>query len=917
VTELTGRRAECDVLDQFVAEVRGGSSRALVVHGEAGTGKTALLAYLAGRAEGCRVVRVVGVQTEMELAFATLHQLCAPLLAHLDGLPGPQRRALLTVFGLNVGPPPDGFVTGLAVLSLLAEAAVAEPLLCLVDDVQWADRASARLLAFVGRRLGAESVGLVLGTRGLSDDLAGFDQLAVGGLAEADARALLETALTVAIDAQVRDQIVAETRGNPLALLELPRTLTAAELAGGFGLPGVLRLPGSVEESFRRRVGALPEETRRLLALAAADPIGDAALIWRAADQLGVGLEAAEPAAEAGLAELGIRVRFCHPLVRSVAYRSASAPQRRQAHAALAVATDPGLDPDRHAWHRAQSVSGPDEEVAAELECSAGRARARGGLSAAAAFLERATMLTPDPARRAGRALDAAQAKMLAGAFDAALDLLAMATAGPACDLGQARPDLLRAQIAFAKSRGTDAAPLLLDVASRLEPIDSGLSRETYLDAMKAAMFAGRLAGPGGGLRDVARSVRSAGWPPDSLRAPDLILAGLAANFTEGYPASVPFIRRGLAAWEAWASGVSEEEEMRSLWMAGIAAERVWDDADYQRIAVRYVELARSTGSLSELPLALLHRAHVHLFSGELTAAASAFGELQAVADATGAHFTPYIAWALAAWRGAETEVSALIEATVTDAVEHGQGLSVAVASWGQALLYNGLGRYEQAVSAAHRASSYDGELTPKEWALVELVEAAVRSKMTDTAVGALSCLAPQADASGTNWALGIVARCRALLSEGDVAEDLYRQALVHLARTKMRPDLARAHLLYGEWLRRERRRGEARDQLRTAHDLLDAMGMAGFAERARRELQATGETARKRTGAATDQQLTAQERQIAQLARDGMSNPEIGARLFISPRTVQYHLGNVFSKLGISSRNQLGVVLSADALAD
>ena len=912
---LTGRHVECDILDQFVDAVRGGASRALVVNGEAGVGKTALLQYAADHADGCRVVRAVGVQTEMELAFATLHQLCAPLLPCLDRLCDPQREALLTVFGLSAGPPPERFLIGLAVLSLLAEAAAAEPLLCLVDDVQWADRASARVLAFVGRRLGTESVGLILGTRALSDDLAGFDQLTVAGLCEADARTLLESALAVPIDGQVRDQIVAETGGNPLALLELPRALTAAELAGGFGLPGVLRLPGSVEESFHQRVCALPAKTRRLLALAAADPIGDAALVWRAAGQLGVGPEAAEPAAEAGLAELGIRVRFCHPLVRSVAYRAASAADRRRAHAALAAAIDPVLDPERRAWHRAWSVSAPDEEVARELERSADRARARGGLSATAAFLERATMLTPDPARRASRALDAAEATMLAGAFDAALDLLAMADGGPIGERQQTRPDLVRAQIAFARSRGTDAAPLLLDVAGRLERTDPSLSRATYLDAMKAAMFAGRLAGPGGGLLDVARAVSEAGWPADCQRAPDLLLAGLAANFNDGYPAAAPLLRRGLAAWAAWAGEVSAQEEMRSLWMAGIAAERIWDEDGYQRMAARYVELARGTGSLSELPLALLHRGHMHLFAGELTAAASVFGELQAVADATGAHFTPYIGWALAAWRGDEPAVSALIEATYADAIEHGQGLSVAVASWAQALLCNGLGQYDQAVVAARRASSYDGELTPKDWALVELVEAAARSKLADTAAAALSALAPQADASGTDWAIGLVTRCRALLAEGDAAEELYRQAIAHLGRTRMRPDLARAHLLYGEWLRRQRRRGEARAQLRTAHDLLDAMGMAAFAERARRELHATGETARKRAGAPADQQLTAQESQIAQLARDGLSNPEIGARLFLSPRTVGYHLGNVFAKLGISSRNQLRLALPADAL--
>jgi DNA-binding CsgD family transcriptional regulator len=912
VTELTGRRAECDVLDQFLTAVRGGASRALVIYGEAGMGKTALLEYMADHAEGCRVVRAAGVQTEMELAFATLHQLCAPLLDYLERLPRPQRDALLTVFGLSAGPPPDRFLTGLAVLSLLSEAAGKEPLLCLIDDVQWADHASAQVLTFAARRLGTESVGLVLATRALSDDLAGLRRLAVAGLREADARALLEAALTGPVDAQVRDQIVAETHGNPLALLELPRTLTAAELAGGFGLPGALRLPGSVEESFQRRVGALPAETRRLLALAAADPVGDAALVWRAAGRLGIGPGSAGPAVEAGLAEFGARVRYRHPLVRSVAYRSAPARERHQAHAALAAATDPDVDPDRHAWHQAQATSAPDEDVAAELERSAGRARARGGLAAAAAFLEHAAILTPDPARRAGRALDAAQAKFQAGAFDAARDLLVMAEAGPITELQQARVDLLRAQIAFAMSRGSDAPPLLLGVAGRLERIDASLSRATYLDAMKAAMFAGRLAGPGGSLPEVARVVGAAARSLESPRAPDLLLVGLTARFNEGYAAGVPILRRALAAY---ASDVSEDEEVRSLWLAGTAAMHTWDDESWQAISARFVQLSRDTGSLTELPIALLLRAHLHLFSGELSAAASLLGELQAVADATGSHFTPYITWALAAWRGREAEVSALVEATITDAIQHGQGLAIAVASWAEAVLHNGLGHYGQAMTAAHRASCYDGELTPSDWALVELIEAATRSQMAETAAGALSRLAEQAEASGTDWVLGAAARCRALLSQGDAAEGLYREAITRLARTRMRPDLARAHLLYGEWLRRERRRAEAREQLRTAHGMLDAIGMDGFAERARRELRATGETARKRADAASDQQLTMQESQVAQLARDGMSNPEIGARLFLSPRTVQYHLGNVFAKLGISSRNQLRLVLPADAV--
>jgi hypothetical protein len=540
---LTGRRAECGVLDRLVTAVRAGESRALVVHGEAGVGKTALLEYLAGQAPGCRVARAAGVQSEMELPFAGLHQLCAPMLDRLEALPVPQRDALRTVFGLSAGPAPDRFLVGLAVLSLLSHVGEEQPLVCPVDDGQWLDHASAQVLSFVARRLGAESVGLVFATRDPGGDLAGLPELAVAGLPEADARRLLDAVLPGPIDERVRDQIIAETRGNPLALLELPRGLTPAELAGGFGLPGAVPLEGSIEENFRRRVGVLPPATRRLLLLGAADPSGDTALVWRAAARLGIGAEAAAPAAEAGLAEFGARLRFRHPLVRSAAYRSASAPDQREAHRALAEATDPQLDPDRRAWHRAQAASGPDEAVAAELECSASRAQARGGLGAGAAFLKFAATLTLDPARRAGRALAAAQAKIQAGAFSVAADLLDMAEAGPLSELQQAHADLARAQLAFVTSRGSDAPPLLVKAAGRLELIDPGLSRATYLDAMSAAIFAGRLATPGSGILDVALAASAAcagcGWrasPPRS--GPGMTSAGMPCPpGTSGWPA--------------------------------------------------------------------------------------------------------------------------------------------------------------------------------------------------------------------------------------------------------------------------------------------------------------------------------------------------------------------------------------------
>ena len=496
---LSGRRAERAALERLAESVRGGDSRALVLHGEAGVGKTALLDYLAAHAPGCQTARASGVQSEMELPFAALHQLCAPMLDHVAALPAPQRDALRIVFGQSAEPTPDRFLIGLAVLGLLSSVAEVRPLLCLVDDQQWLDRASALVLAFVARRLGAESIGVVFATRNPGRDLARLPEMTVAGLPDADARVLLDAALAAPIDGRIRDQIIAEARGNPLALLELPRELTPEGLAGGFGLPGALPLARSLEQNFERRIATLPRPSQRLLLLAAADPTGDPALVWRAAAALGIDAEAAAPAAEAGLAEFSTRLLFRHPLARSAAYQSATVLARQQAHRALAEATDPALDPDRRAWHRAQATSGADEDVAAELERSASRAHSRGGLTAAAAFLERATALTLAPDRRAARALAAAEAKIQAGALDAAQDLLAAAEVGPLAVRERARADLARAQLAFITSRGAEAAPLLVNAARRLADIDPGLSRATYLDALSAAIFAGRLAGPAAG----------------------------------------------------------------------------------------------------------------------------------------------------------------------------------------------------------------------------------------------------------------------------------------------------------------------------------------------------------------------------------------------------------------------------------
>ena len=904
--ELIDRAAERDTLDRFAAAVRAGESQALVVSGEAGVGKTALLDYLAGNASGCRVARAAGVQSEMELAFAAVHQLCAPMLASLQRLPAPQRDAVRTAFGMGAGPVPDRFLVGLGVLSLLSEVAEEQPLVCLVDDEQWVDRASAQVLGFVARRLVAEAVGLVFAVRTPSSELAGLGELRVAGLQEADARALLDAALTGPLDTRVRDQILAETHGNPLALLELPRGLTTQQLAGGFGFPGTVRLSGGIDESFRQRVTVLPEQTRRLLLIAAAEPVGDPVLVWRAASRLGIGPELAAPAVEAGLAEFGTRVRFRHPLVRSVIYGSALPQERQEVHGALAEATDPQLDPDRRAWHRAHAAPGPDEAVAADLERCADRALARGGLAAAAAFLERATMLTLEPTRRTERAVGAARANLEAGAFDTVRQLLSIAEAGATIDLQQARIDLIAADLAFVTNRGSDAPSLLLKAAKRLEPIDVDLCRATYLQAFLAAILAGRQA-LGGGVQEVAHAAAAAPPPRHATRAHDLLLEGLAAHFDEGYEAGLPILRRAL---DVFGIEMSADEQLRCHWLASVVALHLWDDEHWDLLSERQVELARGFGALSELPLALSSRAFTMMFAGDLTGAACMVGEIRAAMDATGSHLAPYAELGVAALRGRQAEAASLIDATIREVNLRGEGGGITTAECATAVLNNGLGSYEKAMQAARRAAAHSVDLVVRSWATVELVEAAVRSGHDDVAADALRRLAERTTPSGTDWARGVEARSRALLSDGDAAERLYLESIELLGNTRIRTDLARAHLLYGEWLRRERRRIDARAQLRIAHEMFGAMGMEAFAERARRELRATGETARKRSTATGVTQLTAQEAQVARMARDGLTNAEIGARLFISPRTAQYHLGKVFTKFGIESRGQLDAVL-------
>jgi DNA-binding CsgD family transcriptional regulator len=901
---LLGRAGERQALDRLLENVRGGQSAVLVVRGEAGVGKTALLHYCARQASGFRLARIVGVESEMELPYAGLHQLCAPMLGRRDALPEPQRTALGVALGQTSGPPPDRFLVALAALSLLAEVATDRPLLCFVDDAQWLDSASRQVLGFVARRLLAESVAIVFAVRNPTDEgeLAGLPELTLGGLADEDANALLATVIPGRLDERVRDRLVAEAHGNPLAILELPQGLAATQLPAGFGLLGAHALPGRIEESFLRRLDELPLQTQLLLLVAAAEPLGDPALMWRAAALLDVAGTALEPAVRTGLLEVGAQVRFRHPLVRSAVYRSATDLERQSVHGALAAATDAALEPDRRAWHRAQATQGPDEDVAAELERSAGRAQARGGLAAAAAFLSRAADLTTDPTRRAERMLAAADVSLHAGAFDTALGLLAAAEAGPLDELGRARVDLLHAYVAYAENRGSDAPQLLLQAAKTLEPLDVRLSRETYLDAWSAALFAGRLASACG-LSDVSRAVSTAPAPAQPPRACDLLLDGFAQVFTEGRPAAAPVLKRASTAFAG--PVVAVEEVLRWGWLATAAAVYVWDYDTCLAVATRGAQLARDSGALEVLAVAVNVLGQAATLGGDFGRAAKLIAEADAVTEATGTRVAPYGALVLAGFRGQEADATKLIDATIAEATAGGQGTAVQYAHWARAVLMNGLGRYEEALAAAIDASDDTPELFVSMWSLSEVIEAAGRLGQTVFAERALARLAEHTRGSDAEWALGIEARSRALLSQGEAAERLYRAAIERLGRTRLRPEHARSRLLYGEWLRRESRRVDARAQLRAAHDVFVAMGADAFAERARHELQATGAKVRRRLDETRDE-LTPQEEHIARLARDGRTNPQIGAELYLSPRTVEWHLNKVFTKLGISSRRGL-----------
>ncbi|MCO8276814.1 AAA family ATPase [Actinoplanes sp. TRM 88003] len=903
--QLLGRRRECAALDRTIAAVRTGESRVLVVHGTAGVGKTTLLDYAVRSAPGLRVLRAAGVESEMELAFAALHQLCAPLLDLLHRLPEPQRHALEVVLGLRTGSPPDRFLVGLAVLSLLSEASEQTPLLCVVDDAQWMDQASAQTLGFVARRLLAESVALLLATRDRGKVLPGLPDLEVVGLRDADAHALLNSLTHTSLEGPIRDRIVAETRGNPLALVELPRGLSLTQMAGGLGLLGAGdTLPGRIEQSFLDRMAQLPEETRRLLLIAAAEPLGDPVLVWAAARRLGVTPDAALATGTDGLLTVGEQITFRHPLVRSAVYQAAEPAQRRAVHLALAEVTDETTDPDRRAWHRAAAAPGPDEDVAAELERSAGRAQARGGRAAAAAFLQRSMQLTVDAPRRIRRALAAAEATLQAGDIDQARHFAELAGRDAGDEFPRARAELIRGHIAFAAGRTGEAPGALLAAAQRLEPYDMDLARETYMLAYGAAL----MAGAGDTMQAIARA--TAALPPRDgpPRALDLVLAGYGELVIGDRARAVKTLRQAVVLMAELPVG----DALVWGWVANGVPPSIWDDAAMRALSDRQVAVVRAAGALAHLPLELTASGMSTSFTGDLAAVTAIAAEAEAMATALGLPISPYVRLRLTALRGREPEASALLARTIAQAEAAGEALGVTISQWSAAVLRNGLGRFEQAMAAA-QASAAMPVLWVADWALPELVEAAVRVGEIAVARSALDRLADSAGPCDTDWAQGTLARCRALLGE----PELYRTAIDHLGRTQLRAELARAHLLYGEWLRRNRQRSDSRHHLRTAHEMFTAMGLEAFAERSRRELAATGEVVRRRTvAAAVRDELTAQERQIAVLVRSGYSNHEVGERLFLSPRTIEWHLGKIYTKLGVTSRRHLRDALPHDSAA-
>jgi DNA-binding CsgD family transcriptional regulator/tetratricopeptide (TPR) repeat protein len=915
--ELVGRPAEREALSGLLTRVAKGYSGALVLRGEPGVGKTALLdeTLAAGAADGMQTARLTGVEPETQLGYAGLHRFLLPFADRLERLPAPQRDALRSTFGLVAGPPADRFLVALAVLTLLGEVASQVPLVCVVDDVQWLDPESVVVLGFVARRLYAERVVLLFAVRepaGELPALAGLPELAISGLDDHAALELLASLAPGRLSPAVGARIATETGGNPLALAEVARELSPAQLAGAEALPEPLPAGGSLEQAFGRRVSRLPPETRLLLAVAAAEPGGSQALLWRAAGELGIDPDAAAAADLGGLAEVDPQVEFRHPLIRSAVYHAIPLPQRRRIHRALAAVAD-GEWPDRVAWHLGMAAAGPDEAVAARLEQAAGQARDRGGYAATVTFLSRAAELSAEEGQRAVRLLAAAEAALIAGQPFQAGALLEEATPKLGDPLARAQARRLQGTLRLALGQAGEASSILLAAARAFEPVEVRAAREALLEALVATLYTGWSAGRAV-LLEIAAAARSMPIAVESeASATDLLPDGFAARAAAGYPASVSLLRRAIAQLRAGA--LTPREGLRWLALGCAAAAELFDDQAQHALAIRLVQLARDQGALTMLPVALVNQSvRAEVVAGRFDAARACFTEASEISAATG---NPGVLGSgLAevyelAWRGRETDTRRVAAAVAREATAAGRGSHRMDAQYCLAVLELSLGNYQAALQYALDVYEDDNPDVGTH-VLPDLVEAAARCGQTGIADAALGRLAERALASGTPLALGLLARSRALLADDADAEVLYEEAIGHLRQCRARPQLARAHLVYGEWLRRQRRRRDARAQLRAAHDMFTSMGAEAFAERARVELLATGERARQRT-AGTAEELTPQEAQIARLVSQGDSNRDIAAHLFLSPSTVDYHLRKVFRKAGVTSRTQLARVMAAD----
>jgi DNA-binding CsgD family transcriptional regulator len=910
---LIGRSRETAQLNALLQGVRGGLGGAVVLRGEAGIGKTALLNAVIDAAGGLSVVRLEGVESEMQLGYAALHRLVRRYLHRLDHLPEPQRDALQSAFGLTAMAPADRFMVALATLSLLGDVAKDEPLLVIIDDAQWLDHESVASLVFVARRLHADQMALVFAVRDSLDTgtlFQGIPELRISGLDEGAARDLLSASVVDPVSHHVAGRIIAVTRGNPLALQELSGELTPEHLAEHEPLPDPLPIGELIEARFLRQVRLLPDDTQLLLLAAAADPEGDRDTLWRASSVLGVSAVALEPAADSGLVVLHPRIEFRHPLVRSAVYSGATATDRRRVHHALAEVMNAETDPDRKALHMASAALGPDEGLAAALEQSAAQARARGGYVAESSFLARSASLTPDPHRQAGRLLLAAQAAFLAGNVGYSESLLGQARPLLSSTFERAQAQRLDGHLRYPLGQPHLAPSLLLGAAKAFGPAHPVLSHHSLIDAFQACGVSLEFTEGTTGSEIGQTALESLALQGGATTPADVLLKAFALRYCEGYTAAVPAMRDAVRAQ----ADMSFEEVNRWNYLAAILAIELWDEAENRNTMTRLESAARATGALPALQVALAGLATIDRRAGRFNEARERYAELHDVALAIGEFVDVLDLFdaELLCWQGDEQA-----RAKVAHLMEGGAAFCYATLIYSANLSLSTLelaeGRYEAALAAALKVTRGDGLGWSSE-AIPNVVEAAVRCGDTSSATDALECLIERAAASGTPWSLGLLARCRALVTDGSGAAVLYEEGLSRLGQTSLRTEVARTHLVYGEWLRRQKRRTEARDQLRRAYEMFDTMGARPFAERARVELLATGERARARS-VETTHDLTSREMQVARLAAQRATSREIAGQLFISANTVDYHLRKVFQKLGVTSRRDLtGVLLENES---